>query len=400
MVTLRLSCGSGGKKGSKNKDVDIAEEAEDTTKIKEEAGDKSVNVQQLPKDGTTRACFVPEQGYKLIDADYSDQEGHVFAELSQDQRWIDFYNDPAQRDGHSYVAKLVFPDELKDIPESEVKSKRKDLRNKAKNARFTFNYNGVANTLVRSYGYDKSFADQLFRDYFKIFEGTKRYFVRQKRDMWRRGFILISEYTGLKAYIYDWPILKAISARIENEPDFMDNYWKIKKDSTRSKKVLDEVPASVAQQIYKRFADGWQYKDIIGTYEYFVIKNGRKGKKERVSKTIDINLETIIIKVKSHLDMRIGSSENQSCNYPSQGTSAFISKVAGIRYFNHLCQSGRIFKVKIANFVHDEYLIEAPSEWAEEESKVLKGCMESAAKIAVHSVTLKAEPEIGDCWIH
>lgn len=64
------------------------------------------------------------------------QEGHRFADLSEDKAWIDFYNDESGRDGHSFVAKMIFKDELKDIPEDQVKVVRKDLRQKAKAPRF------------------------------------------------------------------------------------------------------------------------------------------------------------------------------------------------------------------------------------------------------------------------
>ena len=70
MVTLRLSCGSGGKaKGNKTKDDDAAEETADTPTVSE---DRSVNIQQLPSDEETRAAFIPEDGYVLIDPDYGD----------------------------------------------------------------------------------------------------------------------------------------------------------------------------------------------------------------------------------------------------------------------------------------------------------------------------------------
>ena len=73
MVTLRLSCGSGGKgKGGKTKDDDIAEEEDESKDTHTQANDKSVNIQQLPATEETRAAFVPEKGYLLIDCDYGD----------------------------------------------------------------------------------------------------------------------------------------------------------------------------------------------------------------------------------------------------------------------------------------------------------------------------------------
>lgn len=73
MVTLRLSCGSGGKgKGGKTKDDDIAEEEDENKDTTTQSNDKSVNIQQLPATEETRAAFIPEKGHMLIDCDYGD----------------------------------------------------------------------------------------------------------------------------------------------------------------------------------------------------------------------------------------------------------------------------------------------------------------------------------------
>ena len=77
-----------------------------------------------------------------------------------------------------------------------------------------------------------------------------------------------------------------------------------------------------------------------------------------------------------------------------------MTKVAGIKYFNHLINDGLIFKVLIPNDVHDEYVVEAPMEIANQEASMLKRCMESAASLFCKKVTIKAEPEIGLCWLH
>lgn len=77
-----------------------------------------------------------------------------------------------------------------------------------------------------------------------------------------------------------------------------------------------------------------------------------------------------------------------------------MTKIAGVIYFEHLIETERVFKVLIPNDVHDEYLVESPKEIAEEEAAKLKECMEYAASLFCKSVTIKAEPEIGTCWLH
>lgn len=392
MDTGRLSCGLGGKgKGGKTKDDDIAEEANENKDTSTQANNKSVNVQQLPATEETRAAFVPEKGHLLVDCDYGDQEGHVFTELSNDREWIAFYNDPAQRDGHSFVAKMCFPKDLDGVAEKDVKKVRKDLRDLAKKARFCFNYNGQAPTMATNCNIPVDFATEIYNNYFKRFNGIASYFKVQKRDMWNRGYILISKVTGLRAYIYDYPILKGI----ERRKNGMEDFWDIYKAARDSGRVISEIPPSVMQEIAKKFAQGVPIEEIAVRYSYKVKKAGKV--EERF---IDINRETVYVSVMKHLWKRKSASDNQSCNYPSQGTAAAMTKIAGIRYFNHLVKDGLIFKVLIPNDVHDEYLIEPPEEIAEQEAKKLSECMEYAAAIFCKKVTIKAVPEIAPWWVH
>lgn len=392
MDTGRLSCGSGGKgKGGKTKDDDIAEEVDENKDTSIQANDKSVNVQQLPATEETRAAFVPEKGHLLVDCDYGDQEGHVFTELSNDKEWIAFYNDPNQRDGHSFVAKMCFPKDLDGVAEKDVKKVRKDLRDLAKKARFCFNYNGQAPTMATNCNIPVDFATEIYNNYFKRFNGIASYFRVQKRDMWNRGYILISKITGLRAYIYDYPILKGI----ERRKNGMEDFWDIYKAARDSGRVISEIPPSVMQEIAKKFAQGAPIEEIAVRYSYKVKKAGKV--EERF---IDINRETVYVSVMKHLWKRKSASDNQSCNYPSQGTAAAMTKIAGIRYFNHLVNDGLIFKVLIPNDVHDEYLIEPPEEIAEQEARKLSECMEYAANIFCKKVSIKAVPELAPCWVH
>lgn len=394
MDTGRLSCGSGGKgKGGKTKDDDVAEEVDENENkdTPTQANDKSVNVQQLPATEETRAAFIPEKGHLLVDCDYGDQEGHVFTELSNDREWIAFYNDPNQRDGHSFVAKMCFPKDLDGVAEKDVRKVRKDLRDLAKKARFCFNYNGQAPTMATNCNIPVDFATEIYNNYFKRFNGIASYFRVQKRDMWNKGYILISKITGLRAYIYDYPILKGI----ERRKNGMEDFWDIYKAARDSGRVISEIPPSVMQEIAKRFAQGAPIDEIAVRYSYKVKKAGKV--EERF---IDINRETVYVSVMKHLWKRKSSSDNQSCNYPSQGTAAAMTKIAGIRYFNHLVNDNLIFKVLIPNDVHDEYLIEPPEEIAEQEAKKLSECMEYAANIFCKEVSIKAVPEVASCWVH
>ena len=85
--------------------------------------------------------------------------------------------------------------------------------------------------------------------------------------------------------------------------------------------------------------------------------------------------------------------DRAAMNTPIQGTAADIMKIAMIKVYNEL--KNRNLKSKIVLQIHDELIIETLESEKEEVSKLLKECMESAAKL---SVPLTVEVEEGNSW--
>ena len=80
-------------------------------------------------------------------------------------------------------------------------------------------------------------------------------------------------------------------------------------------------------------------------------------------------------------------------NTPIQGTAADIMKIAMINVYNELVK--RNLKSKIVLQVHDEMMIEAPIEEAEEVKEIIKKQMESAITL---KVPLIADVSEADNW--
>lgn len=104
--------------------------------------DGTVNLQNIPSDDETRACFIPESGNLMIDADYSSQEQIVLANFSMEPNLINFYK-KGFSDMHSYNAFLMYPhirkcsvEELTPDKLKYIKSDYPDLRYLAKTAGF------------------------------------------------------------------------------------------------------------------------------------------------------------------------------------------------------------------------------------------------------------------------
>lgn len=89
-----------------------------------------------------------------------------------------------------------------------------------------------------------------------------------------------------------------------------------------------------------------------------------------------------------------------SQNYPIQGSSSDISKLAGCYFFKEIINNSWFNVVKIVNFVHDEFVVECPENITEEVSQSLINCMKKAGSVFCKTIPLDADAAIGDYWIH
>ena len=196
-----------------------------------------VNLQNLPADAETRACFVAEKGNKWISADYSGEESVILANISKDKAMIDLFLHGCG-DLHSLVAKMVYPDELKDIPVEQVKKLRPDLRKKAKAPEFTFAYGGDANTLIGRDHIPEDEAHAIEDNYKKGFPGVAAYQSYQRKIVMQLGYINTCPEVGFRAYIYDFEDLDKVQKQFSQE--FWAKYRKLKVENP-SDPLVEEV---------------------------------------------------------------------------------------------------------------------------------------------------------------
>lgn len=78
-------------------------------------------------------------------------------------------------------------------------------------------------------------------------------------------------------------------------------------------------------------------------------------------------------------------------NTPIQGTAADIMKIAMINVYNQLISKG--LKAKIVLQVHDEMMIEAPIEEANDVKEIIKKEMENAINLKVPLIADVSEAE-------
>lgn len=303
-------------------------------------------VQNLPKEALTRQCFCADKGNIICACDYSSEESRLMASTAQDEAMIDEYIH-GDGDMHSLTAKMVFKDELKDVPVKDIKEfSRKnhakggiDYRQEAKGYEFLFNYHGNADTLMRNYGLSRARAEEIEHNYMDGFNGLKNFQDSQCKFVCQHGYILISPVTGHKSWWWDYP------------------YWK---------KVQESFTSSF-----------WE--------EY---RNVHKGTKDQIDRN-----------VKQHFREKTEYEKN-SCNSPCQGAGAIIFKQFNRTFLEWIISEGLFGKVKFCIPVHDEIVCEIPEELSDRVIPKLKEIMKKSAEPYCTRLPMPADEEVGKYWIH
>jgi DNA polymerase I len=242
------------------------------------------NLQQVPRESKVRECFIVPPGKKLVIADFSQIELRVVAELTQDKKMLEAFNNG--EDLHSLTASLVCQKPISQISAEE--------RTKAKAINFGLTFGmsvfSYKNSILQNYKLNISWW-QAWRDFDRFFES----------------------YPSLK----EW-------------------------HQTEKEKISTEC---------------------------FTMSGRRR-----------------IFPDESWFTVRL--------NTPVQGTAADIMKKSLTILFEKLKGT----EIKIIGTVHDEILLEAPENEAEEAAVILEDSMKKGGETFLKSVPVKVDIKIGTNW--
>ena len=301
----------------------------------------SPNLQQIPSDERHRHCFKAEKNNSIIVCDYASQESRILADISKDPTLLKFYLEGGA-DLHSYAAKVVYK-ELAEVTLDDIKKYHKDKRQIMKGFNFALAYGGTGETVSRNLNIPIDIAKKAEQDYFKVFNRLKKYFEIAKAKPLKDGYVLIDKVSGRKSFIDFFEEFKRLEKELK-VPGFWDEYRKHKE-----------------QQSFK-FMNFYKPK----VSEYFKMK---------------------------------GIIERKGLNYVVQGTAASQTKLAGIKLFNWILSNNYFNVVKIINLVHDEIVVECPTEISEEVKLIVQKSMEDGANKFMELIPMEATPEISQFWI-
>jgi DNA polymerase-1 len=136
-----------------------------------------------------RKGFVPDDGYLLLSADYSQIELRVLAHLSQDPAFLEAFR--ADRDIHRETAARIFGVDPEDVSGG--------MRDQAKTINFATIYGQGPVALAGQLGISRSQADEFIASYFERFAGVRRYLDEMKEQAKERGYV--ETLLGRRRYI-------------------------------------------------------------------------------------------------------------------------------------------------------------------------------------------------------
>lgn len=166
------------------------------------------------------------------------------------------------------------------------------------------------------------------------------------------------------------------------------------------------------ERIYNQYMEAFSglkdYFEKVGRFTkqhgYVLISplTGRKywieeyDKYKSLSEEIQNNYDKDILRKFNKIDNKI---QRLSQNYPIQGTSSEVTKLAIIWFFKWIKMHNLLNKVLIVGAVHDEILVEYPEELTMV-PEILRKCMVKGAEPYCPVIPLEAAPEVGKYWIH
>ena len=321
----------------------------DTSRVSSGGGQNDLNIQNIPHDPETRACFVSAPGNVWISADYQSQESRIIASVSNDPAMLDLFIN-GSGDVHSLVAKMSYSQYIpSDLPVEEVKAFSKnsvknggiDYRQEAKGIEFSINYGGDYNTISNNKGIPLEEAKQIYDNFMEGFPGVESYQKYCRMAVMRDGYVLMNPQTRHRAHIPELKFIREMQEKMQN-PEFWSYYREMKRDAPESETVRS-------------------------VKKFFIIKS---------------------------------QWEKNSINYRIQNRGAMCFKFASIKLFRWICENNYQNIVKMCVPVHDEFNLECPKEMADEVAKKLVQCMEEGAKPFCKRLHLGADVDINDHWVH
>jgi DNA polymerase-1 len=141
------------------------------------------NLQNIPirteEGNRIRQAFIPEKGWQIISADYSQIELRILAHLSQDEMLLKAFQE--DEDIHARTASEVFHVAIEDVTPQR--------RREAKVINFGIIYGMSAYGLSQQLGVESKVAQAYIDEYFKKYAGVRAYIEKGLEEARKKGYV-------------------------------------------------------------------------------------------------------------------------------------------------------------------------------------------------------------------
>ena len=233
-----------------------------------------------PKDPTSldfRSCFITKPGYKLVTADFSQQELRILADMSGDPTFSKAYTELDEEgktlDVHTYTSSVIFETPYKEVTESQ--------RKKAKTLNFFLVYGGGYRSLAVSLEITEDEAEQIIADYFGRYSHIKRLLDSFGASALNTGYV--QTISGRKRYLLMPPDL------IPDSKEFRKEKASIKRQAgnTPIQGSGSDVTKMAMVFVYRRLLrEGLDAKILLVVHDELVVEV-REDQAEVVAKIVE-----------------------------------------------------------------------------------------------------------------
>ena len=346
-----------------------------------------INFQNIPSHNKEiRMLFQAKPGYKIIGSDFSAQEPRLTAFYAQDENMINAYLEG--KDLYSVIASMSFDRKYEDCLEfypegtkiifegqevicgkkTHLNKEGKQYRTYAKSILLGVLYGRGARSVGEQIGKTVEEAQEIIDKFFKAFPKVQKWINESMQNAHTYGYV--EDIAGRRRRLPDIQLPKYEIKFVDKNQQLNGSFNPFIGCTDR----IDDVSNKLLSK-YRAKLDKIRYAKEYENIKTEALKDG-----------LEIHSNTGFI----------AQAERQAVNSRVQGGAASLTKMALIDIYQD--EKLRNLGGYLINAVHDEILIEAPEDVAEEAANRLVELMIMSAKKYVPNVPMACDPYIVSCW--
>jgi len=244
---------------------------------------------RTPEGARVREAFISrDENHILLAADYSQIELRLIAEISGDEAMLEAFQ--SGQDIHRATAARVF-----EVPYDEVTTEQ---RYRAKTVNFSITYGAGATNLSQQLDIKRSEASELIEQYFKQYQGLKRYMDEVVENARKDGYV--TTLMGRRRYLRDINSKSSLAR---------SNAERIAINTPIQGSAADMIKIAMVDVNKALREGGFQSKIVLQVHDELVF-DARRDEVEQIKPIIADKMKNAIPNLKVPILVELGTGEN------------------------------------------------------------------------------------------